>query len=157
MDKDRFETRSRSEPRRSLHVLGKSSRDEDVRIDRSLARGRIGLGFAVIAILGCWVIGLVVSNKRTNIVQQQSPEQMRVNRLADQLSSLTQTDLIVFPDGRIWYVRAIHGRNLEVVGWVGDNVRSENVDSFALMDDTFTIVRHNDPAWQAQRDRFLEQ
>ena len=102
-------------------------------------------------------IGLVLSSKRTNIVQQQSPQQTHINRLADQLSSLTQTDLIVFPDGRIWYVRAIHGRNMEVVGWVGDNVRSENVDSFVLKDDTFTIVRHNDPAWQAQRDRFLEQ
>jgi len=157
MDKDRFETRSRTEPRHSLHVLGKSSHDEEVRMDRSLARGKIGLGVAVIALLGCCVIGLVVSSKGTNINQQQSPQQKHINGLAGQLSLLTQTDLIVFPDGRIWYVRAIHGRNMEVVGWVGDNVRSENVDSFVLKDDTFTIVRHNDPAWQAQRDRFLEQ
>lgn len=157
MNNDRFETGSPREPRRSLHVLGKSSRDEEVRMDRSLTRGKIGLVVAAITLLGCCVIGLIVSSKRTNMVQQQSPQQRHINRLADQLSSLSQTDLILFPDGRIWYVRAIHGRNMEVVGWVGDNVRSENVDSFVLKDDTFTIVRHNDPAWQAQRDRFLEQ
>ena len=157
MNKDQFETRSRTEPRGSLHVLGKSSCDEEACMDRSLTSRKIGLGVAVIALLGCCVIGFVVGNKGTNIVQQQSPQQKHINGLADQLSSLKQTDLIVFPDGRIWFVRAIHGRNMEVVGWVGDNVRSENVDSFVLEDDTFTIVRHNDPAWQAQRDRFLEQ
>jgi hypothetical protein len=59
MDKDRFETRSRSEPRRLLHVLGKSSRDEEVRMDRSFTRGKIGLGVAVIALLGCCGIGLI--------------------------------------------------------------------------------------------------
>ena len=157
MNKDRFETPSTREPRRSLHVLVKASRNEEVRTDRLFTRGKIGFGVAMLALLGCCVIGLVVSSKRTNIVQQQSPQQKHNNRLADQLSSLSQTDLIVFPDGRIWYVRAIHGRNMEVVGWVGDNVRSENVDSFVLKDETFTIVRHNDPAWQAQRDRFLGQ
>jgi hypothetical protein len=31
---------------------------------------------------------------------------------------------------------------MEVVGWAGDNVRSENVDLFIVKDDTFTIVRH---------------
>ncbi len=126
-------------------------------MDRSSTRGKIALGVAVIALFGCCVIGLVVSSKRTKIIQQQSPQQEHINRLADQLSSLTQSDLIVFPDGRVWYVRAVHGKNMEVVGWVGDNVRSENVDSFVFKDDTFTIVRHNDPAWQAQRDKFLEQ
>ena len=157
MDKEQFETRSRTEPRRSLHVLGKSSRDEEACMDRSLTSRKIGLGVAVIALLGCCVIGFVVGNKGTYIVKQQSPQQKHFNGLADQLSSLAQTDLIMFPDGRVWYVRAIHGRNMEIVGWVGDNVRSENVDSFVLKDDTFTVVRHNYPAWQAQRDRFLEQ
>jgi hypothetical protein len=157
MNEDRFETRSLREPRRSLHVLVKSLRDGKVRAFRSFTRGKIGLGVAVLALLGCCVIGLAVSSKRTKMVQQQSPQQKHINTLADQLSSLTQTDLIVFPDGRVWYVRAIHGRNMEVVGWVGDNVRSENVDSLVLKDDIFTIIRHNDPAWQVQRDRFLEQ
>jgi hypothetical protein len=156
MDKDRFETRSRTEPRRSLHVLGKSSRDEEVRMVRSLTGGKVGLGVAVIALLGCCVIGLVVSSKRTNKVQQQSPQQKHINRLADQLSSLTQTDLIVFPNGRICTcnTREEHGgRRLDR----GQRQVREMSDSFVLKDDTFTIVRHNDPAWQAQRDRFLEQ
>ena len=53
MNKDRFETAITREPRRSLHVLGKSSRNEEVRMDRSLTRGKIGLGVAMIALLGC--------------------------------------------------------------------------------------------------------
>lgn len=157
MDKQPIETPSHREPRGSLHVLGKSSRYEEARIDRSLTSGKIGLGVAVIALLGCCVIGLVVSNRGTNAIERPSSEQKRIVARAEQLSSLSQTDLIVFPDGRVWYVRAIHGRNMEVVGWVGDNVRSENIDSFVLKEDTFTIVRHNDQAWQAQRDRYLEQ
>jgi hypothetical protein len=125
--------------------------------DRSLTSRKIGLGVAVIALLGCCVIGLVVGKKRNKHSPAKVSTTKHISGLANQLSSLTQTDLIVFPDGRIWYVRAIHGRNMEVVGWVGDNVRSENVDSFVLKDDTFTIVRHNVPAWRAQSDRFLEQ
>jgi hypothetical protein len=46
---------------------------------------------------------------------------------------------------------------MEVVGWVGDNIRSENIDSFVLREGNFTIVRHNESAWPAERDRFLEQ
>lgn len=157
MDKDRFETRSSTEPCRSLHVLGRSSRVEEIRTDRSLTCGKIGLGVAAIALLGCCVIGLVVSWKTTNIIQQQSSQREHIKTLADELSSLKQTDLILFPDGRIWYVRAVRGRTMEVVGWVGDNVRSENVDSFVLKEDNLTIVRHQDPSWPTQRDRFLEQ
>ncbi len=157
MNKNLFETRSQTQPRSSLHVLGESSRDEEVRRNPSLARRKIGLGVGVIALVGCCVMGFLVSNRRTHVIERPSPEQKRILALAEQLSSLTQTDLIVFPDGRVWYVRAIHGRNMEIVGWVGDNVRSENIDSFVLKDDTFTIVRHHDPAWQAQRDSFLGQ
>jgi hypothetical protein len=157
MDEDRFETRSRMELRRSLRVLCKSSRYEGGRIDHSFPRGKIVLGIVVIAFLGCCVIGLIVNNKKTNAIQRPTPEQERIGALAEKLSSLTQTDLIVFPDGRVWYVRAIRGRNMEVVGWVGDNVRSENIDSFVLREGIITIVRHNDPDWRTQRDRFLEQ
>ena len=34
---------------------------------------------------------------------------------------------------------------MEVVGWIGDNAKTENIDSFVLRDNDFTIVRHNDP------------
>ncbi len=74
-----------------------------------------------------------------------------------QLSSLTQADLIVFPDGRVWYVRAVHGKNMEVVGWIGNNIRSENIESFVLKEDDFAIVRRHDPGWLMQRDKFIEQ
>ena len=77
--------------------------------------------------------------------------------LADQLSTLKQTDLITFPDGRVWYVRAVHGRDLEVVGWIGDYTRSENIDSFVLKENEFAIVRHKDPGWPEQRNRFFDQ
>ena len=96
-------------------------------------------------------------SSRTNAIQRSSPEQERIEVLAEQLSSLTQTDLIVFPYGRLWYVRAVRRKNMEVVGWVGDNIRSENIDSFVLREGNFTIVRHNESAWTAERDRFLEQ
>jgi hypothetical protein len=46
---------------------------------------------------------------------------------------------------------------MEIVGWVGDNVRSKNIDSFVLKEDDFTIVRHHDPGWPMQRDKFLAQ
>lgn len=111
----------------------------------------------MIALFGCGVIGLVLNSKRTNTVQMPSPEQEHIKDLSEQLSSLTQTDLIVFPDGRVWYVRSVRGKNLEVVGWVGDNARSEDIDSFALREDHVTIVRHGESAWPVERDRFLGQ
>jgi hypothetical protein len=157
MDKDPFETRSSIEPRRSLHILGNHSRNEEGRIDHSRASGKTWFGVVVIALLVFCVIGLTVSKERTNVIQPPSPEQVRIEALAEQLSSLTQTDLIVFPDGRVWYVRSVHGKNLEVIGWVGDNVRSENIDSLVLREDHLMIVRHHDPGWPAQRDRFLDQ
>lgn len=108
------------------------------------------------ALVGCCLIGLVVSNRQTSAVERPSPEQDRITALVKQISSLTQTDLIVFPDGRVWYVRSVRGKNMEIVGWIGGNTRSEDIDSFVLREDYVTIV-HNDPGWPVQRDRFLSQ
>lgn len=157
MDKDPIKTRSYTEIRPTLQVLGKSSRDAEGRIEPSRTPKKIWLGFVVIALFGIGVIGLVLNSKRTNTVQLPSPEQEHIKDLAGQLSSLTQTDLIVFPDGRVWYVRSVHGKNLEVVGWVGDNARSEDIDSFVLKEGHLTIVRHDESAWPVERDRFLAQ
>jgi len=157
MDNYPIETQARTDSRRSLHVMNKTSHSHELPDDHSGTRYRVLFGVVVIALFVSCVIGLVVRSRRTNLIQQQPPQQEHINTLADQLSSLKQTDLIVFPDGRVWYVRAIHGKNMEIVGWVGDNVRSENIDLFVLREDNFTIVRHNDPNWPTQRDRFLEQ
>lgn len=46
---------------------------------------------------------------------------------------------------------------MEVVGWIGGNTMSEDIDSFVLREDHVTIVHHNDSAWPIQRDRFLSQ
>jgi len=46
----------------------------------------------------------------------------------------------VFPDGRVWYLRAVHGKNMEVVGWIGNDIRTENIESFVLKEYDFTIV-----------------
>jgi hypothetical protein len=157
MDKVPVEKQSHLKTQCSLHVVRKSSRDAEVQIESSRTLKRTWLGVAVIALFGCAIIGLVLNNKRTNTIQRPSPEQGRINDLAEQLSSLTQADLIVFPDGRVWYVRSVHGKNLEVVGWVGGNARSEDIDSFVLREDHVTIVRHDQSAWPVERDRFLAQ
>ncbi len=157
MNKDPIEPQSYTETRRTLHVVGKLPRDAEVRIEHSRTPKKIWLGVAVIALLGCGVIGLVLNSKKTNTIERLSLEQEHIKVLALQLSSLTQTDLIVFPDGRVWYVRSARGKNLEVVGWVGDYARSEDIDSFVLREDHLTIVRHSDLAWPVQRDRFLSQ
>jgi hypothetical protein len=70
----------------------------------------------VIALLECCVIGLVVSNNGTNAIQRPSPEQKRILALAEQLSSLSQTDLILFPDGRVWCVHYTGGTWRSSVG-----------------------------------------
>lgn len=157
MDNDPIEAQSHTETRRTLHVVDKSSRDVGVLIEPSRTPKKIWLGVVFIALFGFGVIGVVLNSKSTNTIERLSPEQERIKSLAQQLSSLTQTDLILFPDGRVWYVRSVHGKTLEVVGWVGDNVRSEDIDSFALREDHVTIVRHNESAWPVERDRFLAQ
>lgn len=75
------------------------------------------------------LIGQVVGNRQTIAVERPSPEQEHITALVKQISSLTQTDLILFPDGRVWNVRSVRGKNMEVVGWVGSNSRTEDIDS----------------------------
>jgi len=74
-------------------------------------------------------------------IRRQSPQQQQVTALVQQLSTFRQSDLIIFPDGRVWYVRDVQGGSMEVVGWIGDNTKSEDINSFALADHDFTIVR----------------
>jgi hypothetical protein len=71
--------------------------------------------------------------------------------------NITSVDLIVFPDGRVWYVRDVQGGNMEVVGWIGDNAKSEDINSFVLLDHDFTIVRKNDPKWADDRGKYFKQ
>jgi len=78
MDKEPIETQSHSESLRALHVVGKSSRYEQVRIDHSGVSGKIWLALVVVALLGVCFIGLVVGNKGTNAKQRPSPEQERI-------------------------------------------------------------------------------
>lgn len=137
MEKKPIEMQASPKTRRALQVVGKLSPNEEVRIG---VRGKIWLGVSAIAIVGCCVIGLVISKRQTSAIERPSPEQERIAALTRQISSLTQTDLIVFPDGRVWYVRAVRGNNVEVVGWIGDYTRSANIDSFVLSEDHVTIV-----------------
>lgn len=157
MDKNPNEAQSYTETQRTLHVVGKPPRDAEVRTEHSRSPKKIWLAVVVMALFGFGVIGLVLNSKRTATIERPTPEQERIKILAKQLSSLTQTDLIVFTDGRVWYVRSVRGSNMEVVGWIGGNAMSEDIDSFVLREEHVTIVHHNDPAWPAQRDRFLSQ
>ena len=157
MDKSSIETQLSPETGRTLYILDKSPHDDEVRIEDRRAPNMFWLGVAVCALLGVGVFSLVLNSKRPNPIERPRPEQERVKTLTEQLSSLTQTDLIVFSDGRVWYVRSVHGKNLEVVGWVGDNARLEDIGSFALKQNHVTIVRHGEAGWPAQRDKFLGQ
>lgn len=157
MDQNPNEAQPYTETRRTLHVVGKSLRDAEVRTEHSRTPKRVWLTVVVIALFGFGFIGLVFNSKRITTIERPSPEQERIKVLAQQLSTLTQTDLIVFPDGRVWYVRSVRGKNMEVVGWIGGNTMSEDIDSFVLREDHVTIVPHNEPAWPVQRDRFLTQ
>lgn len=156
MNKGPINCQSHTESRRTLHVVSKLPSDNEDRTDPSVSSKNSWLGVVAMA-LGCCLIGLVLSLRQTSAVERPSPEQDRITALAKQISSLTQTDLIVFPDGRVWYVRSVRGKNMEIVGWIGGNTRSEDIDSFVLREDHVTIVPHNDPAWPVQRDRFLSQ
>jgi len=70
-----------------------------------------------------------------------SPEQERITALAKQ--SFHSLSLIVFPDGRVWYVRFVRGKNIKEVGWVGGNTRTKDMDSFVLREDRITLVHHH--------------
>lgn len=138
---------SHMQPRRTLHVV-RGSPNEEVRIHPAGTRSTIWLGVVVFALLGSLGIGLVAGKRSTDLTERPSPEQQRIDALSEQLSRLAQTDLIVFPDGHIWYVRSVRGKNLEIVGWIGANTRSEYIDSFVLREDHVmsrlftTMTRH---------------
>jgi hypothetical protein len=156
IDKGRPELKSQTEPSRVIYIRGKSSH-EDIRTDRSKGRNKTWLGIIVIVLFASCFVGLEVSKRKSVPTERLPPVQARVLALTRQLSSLTQTDLITFPDGRVWYVRSVHGKNLEVIGWVGDNTRIEDIDEFALREDSIEIVRHNDSAYPLEPDKFLNQ
>jgi len=90
-------------------------------------------------------------------MRKQSPSHEQIEALVQQLSTLTRSDLIVFPDGRVWYVRGVHGGNMEVVGWIGNNTKSEDIYSFVLANSDFRIVRQSDPMWTKNRDNYFKQ
>jgi hypothetical protein len=102
-------------------------------------------------------LGLSIFFSKPALVRKNLPSEGRTTSVAQQLSSLTQSDLIVFSDGRVWYVRGVQGNNIEIVGWIGDNAKSEEINSFVLAGDNFTIVRQNDPKWAQARDRYFKQ
>jgi len=102
-------------------------------------------------------LGLSIFFSKAALVRKELPSQAEANSVAKQLSSLSQSDLIVFSDGRVWYVRGVQGNTIEIVGWIGDNTKSEEINSFVLADDNFTIVRQNDPKWAETRDRYFKQ
>ena len=100
---------------------------------------------------------LFATGCKTAPARKQPPQQQQVTALVQQLSTLRQSDLIVFPDGRVWYIRNVQGGTMEVVGWIGDNAKSEDINSFALADHDFAIVRQNDPKWADYRDKYFKQ
>ena len=111
----------------------------------------------VLVILVAGFLGLSIFFSKAALVRKELPSQAEANSVAKQLSSLSQSDLIVFSDGRVWYVRGVQGNTIEIVGWIGDNTKSEEINSFVLADDNFTIVRQNDPKWAETRDRYFKQ
>jgi hypothetical protein len=113
-------------------------------------------GISAVVIVG-FACCLFAAGCKTESTRKQPPKQLQVTALVQQLSTLRQSDLIVFPDGRVWYVRDVQGGSMEVVGWIGDNAKSEDINSFVLLDHDFTIVRKNDPKWADDRGKYFKQ
>ncbi len=109
-----------------------------------------------VVLLACF-LGILIFFNRSILLSKHSLPQGQMKVIARQLSVLSRSDLIVFSDGRVWYVRGVRGNNIEIVGWIGDNTKSEEIDSFVLADDNFAIVRQGDPKWAEARDRYLKQ
>jgi ABC-type uncharacterized transport system permease subunit len=133
-----------------------SSKEADLSFKRALLRP-IWLGAVFTAVLAGCIAGLAIAGCKTALTQKQSFQQAHTDALVQQISTLKQSDLIVFPDGRVLYVRSIQGSSMDVVGWIGDNVRSEDINSFVLTNDDFKIVRQNDPNWEENRDNYFKQ
>ena len=109
-----------------------------------------------VVLVGC-IAGFVTASKKATLTRKQSPSQEQIEALVQKLSTLSRSDLIVFPDGRVWYVRSIQGGNMEVVGWIGNNARSEDIYSFVIANDDFKIVRQGDAMWAKNRDDYFKQ
>lgn len=123
---------------------------------RSTERRRlVWFGVAVVAI--CIVFGIGLTRGSNVKIHEGSITHDEADELSGQLRSLKQSDLIQFQDGRIWYVRSVRGDNMEVVGWVGDNARVEDIPSFVLAGERFRIVHQSDRDWPALRDKYLKQ
>jgi len=119
--------------------------------------GRFWLvAICAVVLVGC-IAGFVTVGEKTALTRIRSPQQERISVLVRQVSTLTRSDLIVFPDGRVWYVRSIQVGNMEVVGWIGDNAKSEEIYSFVLANDDFKIVRQGDSMRPKYRDNYFKQ
>jgi hypothetical protein len=64
----------------------------------------------VFVIAACFAGIAIISNKSA-ILKEHSPRQDGIEALVRQVSSLHQSDFIVFSDGRVWYVRGVHDGN----------------------------------------------
>jgi hypothetical protein len=114
------------------------------------------VAICAVVLVGC-IAGFVTVGEKAALTRKQSPSKVQIEALVQQLSTLTRSDLIVFPDGRVWYVRGVQGSNMEVVGWIGNNAKSEDIYSFVLANDDFKIVRQGDPMWAKNRDDYFKQ
>jgi hypothetical protein len=144
--------------RKKILILPKTSSNAVSTGGNKAATSRTWLraGFLLV-ILVTGFLGLSIFFSKAALVRKKLPSQGETNSVAKQLSSLTQSDLIVFSDGRVWYVRGVQGNNIEIVGWIGENAKSEDIDSFVNSGEHFTIVHQNDPKWAEARDRFFKQ
>lgn len=140
---------------RALHLVDNSIQGNVPAAPLS-GRRRVWLGIVVVALCGAVGIGFVGSGK-AGINEKRPITYELATDISRRLRSLTQSDLIQFRDGRIWYVRSVRGDNLEVVGWIGDNARIEYIPSFALAEEGFRVVRQGDPDWPTARDKYLRQ
>ena len=142
---------------RVLHLVDNSIQGGVSAAPLSGHRRRVWLGIVVVVAL-CATAGIAfVRSSKARMNEERPIIYEQATDVSRQLRSLTQSDLIQFRDGRIWYVRNVRGDNLEVVGWIGDDARIEDIPSFVLSDDGFRIVRQGDPDWSAARDRYLKQ
>lgn len=141
---------------RALHLVDKVVvRSKSLETSKRSYR-RVWLGAAALAACTICAIGLVQS-KSAKMNQDRPITASPVDELSRQLRSLTQADLIQFQDGRIWYVRSVRADEMEIVGWIGDNTRVENIPSFVVNGERFRIVRHGDQDWPSARDRYFRQ
>ena len=118
---------------------------------------RFWIGIVTVAFCTFCLSGFVRARNNAKLSRNNSLATAQTTDVSNQLHSLRQTDLIQFSDGRIWYVRNVQGDNLEVVGWIGDNAKIQDIPSFVFSGERFRIVRKTDPAWALTRDKYFMQ